>query len=87
MISLVKVDCRVVLQPGLSPTERLALMEVVERWSLALTGAKPSRLVGSSDAILFAVSINHDLVRRSLRECLPREWVQDVFVDGVSWNA
>ena len=86
MIGLSRVDCRVVLQPGVTPSQRLALMEVLEKWSLALVGARPSRLVGSSDVILFAVSMDRDLALRSLRECLPGELVQDVFVDGVSWN-
>jgi len=86
MISLARIDCRVILQPGVTPSQRLVLMEVLEKWSLALAGAKPSKLVGSSDFILFAVNMDRDLALRSLRECLPGELVRDVFVDGVSWN-
>ena len=86
MISPPRIDCRVVLKPGLAPSERLALMEVVEKWALALTRAKPSKLVANSNLILFVVNLDRDTASETLRECLPPELVQDVFLGGVSWN-
>lgn len=86
MISPPKTDCRVVLRPGLTPSERLALMELVEKWALALTRTKPSKLVADSNLMLFVVNLDRETASETLRECLPPEMVEDVFVGGVSWN-
>ena len=86
MISLAKIDCRVVLRPGVTPSQRLALMEVVEKWALALTSTKPSKFVADSNIILFVVNIDRDTALETLRGCLPDELVEDVFLNGVSWN-
>lgn len=86
MISPAKTDCRVALRPGVTLSQRLALMEIVEKWSLALARSKPSKLVADSSTILFVVNLDRDTALETLRECLPPELVQDVFLDGVSWN-
>ena len=87
MISPPKIDGRVVLRPGLLPSERLALMEVVEKWALAVTRTKPSKLVANSQLMLFVVNLDRDTACRTLRKCLPDEFVEDVFLGGVSWKA
>jgi hypothetical protein len=89
MISPARIDCRVVLRPGVTPSQRLALMEVLEKWALAMTNARPSKLVASSQQILFVVHMDPDMASETLRACLPAELVQlvrDVFLGGVSWN-
>ena len=40
-----RIECRVMLSPGVAATQRLQLMEIIEKWSLALTGARPSKFV------------------------------------------
>ena len=74
------------MTPGVAATQRLQLMEIIEKWSLALTGARPSKFVGASDLILFAVYSDRDTAFDGLRRCLPKEYVQDVVIDGVSWS-
>ena len=86
MISRIQVECRVMLSPGLAAAERLQLMEIIEKWSLALTGAKPSKFVGAPNLILFAVHSDRDTTFEGLRRCLPGEFVKDVVIDGVSWS-
>lgn len=86
MISPARIDGRVVLKPGVTPTQRLALMEVVEKWALAMTSAKPSKLVASSQQILFVVNLDRDTASETLKACLPTELVRDVILGGVSWN-
>ena len=86
MISLPRIDCRVVLKPGVTPSQRLILMEVVEKWALAITRAKPSKLVADSKLILFVVNMDRGTASATLRACLPPELVHDVFLGGVSWN-
>jgi len=86
MISPARIDCRVVLRPGVTPSQRLALMEVVEKWAMAMTRAKPSKLVANSSLILFVVNLDRETASETLRACLPKELVADVFLGGVSWN-
>jgi len=87
MISVPKLDCRVVLRPGLTPSQRLALMEVVEKWALALTTSKPTKMVADSNHLLFVVNLDRQTASETLRACLPAELVREVFLGGVSWNA
>lgn len=86
MISRNRIECRVILSPGVAATQRLQLMEIIEKWSLALTGARPSKFVGAPNLILFAVYSDRDTTFEGLRRCLPRELVKDVVIDGVSWS-
>ena len=74
------------LSPGVAAPQRLQLMEIIEKWSLALTGARPSKFVGASNLILFAVYSDRDTTFEGLRRCLPGEFVKDVVIDGVSWS-
>ena len=74
------------LSPGVAVSQRLQLMEIIEKWSLALTGAKPSKFVGASNLIMFAVCSDRRTTFEGLRRCLPEEFVQDVVIDGVSWS-
>ena len=86
MISSARIDCRVVLKPGVTPSQRLALMEVVEKWAMALTNSKPSKLVANSTQILFVVNLDRETALETLKACLPAEFVREVFLGGVSWN-
>ena len=86
MISRNRIECRVILSPGVAATQRLQLMEIIEKWSLALTGVKPSKFVGASNLILFAVYSDRHTTFEGLRRCLPGEFVKDVVIDGVSWS-
>ena len=72
------------LSPGVAAAERLQLMEIIEKWSLASTGTRPSKFVGASNLILFAVYSDRDTASDGLRRCLPGEFVRDVVIDGVS---
>ena len=74
------------LSPGVAAAQRLQLMEIIEKWSLAFTGVKPSKFVGASNLILFAIYSDPDTTFEGLRHCLPREFVRDVVIDGVSWS-
>jgi hypothetical protein len=86
MISFARIDCRVALKPGVTLSQRLALMEVLEKWALALTNDKPTKLVANSTHIIFVVKLDRETAMATLRACLPAELVHDVFLDGVSWN-
>lgn len=86
MIGHIQIRCRIDLQQGVTPAERLRLMEIIEKWAVAATGAKPRRFVSSSKAVLFTVQLERGMAAASLRQCLPREWVRDVLIDGSSWN-
>lgn len=74
------------LIPGVAATQRLQLMEIIEKWSLALTGTKPSKFIGASNLILFVVCSDRYTTFEGLRRCLPGELVKDVVIDGVSWS-
>lgn len=74
------------LSPGVAATQRLQLMEIIEKWSLALTGVKPSKFVAASNLILFSVYTDPHTTLEGLRHCLPGEFVKDVVIDGVSWR-
>ncbi len=74
------------LSPGVAASQRLQLMEIIEKWSLALTGVKPSKFVGASNLIMFAVCSDRHTTFEGLRRCLPGEFVKDVVIDGVSWS-
>ncbi len=87
VIGLARLDFRIVLRPGLTPAERLRLMEVLEKWAVKRSGLKPSRFISNSRMILFVLPVDRDLALETLRDCLPQEWVADVVVGGVSWNA
>jgi hypothetical protein len=87
VISLARLNFRIILRPGLTPAQRLRLMEVLEKWAVTRAGFKPSRFISSSRMILFVLQVDRDLALATLRECLPQEWVADVVVGGVSWNA
>ena len=86
MISHNRIECRVMLSPGVAASQRLQLMEIIEKWSLALTGIRPSKFVGASNLIMFAVCSDRDTTFEGLRRCLPEELVKDVVIDGVSWS-
>ncbi len=86
MISHNRIECRVMLSPGVAASQRLQLMEIIEKWSLALTGVKPSKFVGASNLIMFAVCCDRSTTFEGLRRCLPGEFVRDVVIDGVSWS-
>ena len=86
MIKRASINCRIVLEPGLAPSQRLALMEILEKAALAMVGAKPSKLVGADSAILFTADVDRTTAIWSLRQCLPPDMVRDVVIDGRSWN-
>lgn len=86
MIGRVRICCRIELQPGITPGQRLGLMEIIEKWSVAATGSKPGRFVSSSQTVVFTVHLDRDTAANSLRGCLPRDWIRDVVIDGASWN-
>ncbi len=86
MISRTRIDCRILLIGSVSPGERLQLMEIIEKWVLALTGTKPSRFLAASNQILFSAPADRRSMIRGLRTHLPAELIRDVIVGGASWN-
>jgi hypothetical protein len=86
VISLARLEFRIVLRPGVTPVERLQLMELVEKWAVRRAGTKPSRFISSSGLILFVLPLDRQTAAETLRQCLPLELIDDVIIGGVSWN-
>jgi hypothetical protein len=67
-------------------SQRLQLMEIIEKWAMALTGTKPSKFLAASEVIFFTLESDRQSVCQGLRRCLPPDCIQDVVIDGVSWR-
>ena len=85
MISRPRIECRIMLREKIAASQRLQLMEIIEKWAMALTGTKPSKFLAASEVILFTLQSDRQSALQGLRRCLPSDCIKDVVIDGVSW--